>query len=109
MLNNIIIIYILIIVLVEALAQSCLKHYTNSKDIVFFFIGIIAYGVVSYLLCKSYEIQGGLGIINLIWSGISVVTSFTIGILYFKEKFHFHDVIAVILITIGMMILKNTD
>ena len=108
MLNNVILIYILIIVLVETLAQSCLKHYTNSKDTVFFFIGVIAYGLVSYLLCKSYEIEGGLGMINLIWSGISVVTSFTIGILYFKEKFHIHDAIAVLLITIGLLILKYT-
>jgi multidrug transporter EmrE-like cation transporter len=108
MLNNLILIYILIIVLVETLAQSCLKHYSNSKDTIFFFIGFIAYGLVSYLLCKSYEIEGGLGMINLIWSGISVITSFTIGILYFKEQFHFHDAIAILFITIGMLILKHT-
>jgi multidrug transporter EmrE-like cation transporter len=108
MLSNTILNYILIIVIAEGIAQTCLKEYSESKKFIYFLTGLICYGLVSWFLCESYNVQGGIGIVNLIWSALSIVTSFTIGILFFKEVIHFHDVIAIILISIGVLILKYT-
>jgi multidrug transporter EmrE-like cation transporter len=109
MLNNTILIYILIIVIAEAIAQTCLKNYSNSKKFIYFFAGLIFYGLVAWALCQSYNINGGVGFVNLIWSALSIISSFTIGILFFKEVIHFHDIIAIILISIGVLILKFTN
>ena len=108
MLSNTILTYILIIVIAEGIAQTCLKKYSESKKMIYFLTGLICYGLVSLFLCESYNVQGGMGIVNLIWSALSIITSFTIGILFFKEVIHFHDIIAIILISIGVLILKFT-
>ena len=109
MLNNTILIYILIIVIAEAIAQTCLKNYSESKRFIYFLVGLIFYGLVAWVLCQSYNIKGGIGIVNLIWSALSIISSFSIGILFFKEVIHFHDIIAIILISIGVLILSTTD
>ena len=109
MLSNTILIYILIIVIAEGIAQTCLKEYSESKKFIYFLTGLICYGLVSWFLCESYNVKGGIGIVNLVWSALSIITSFTIGILFFKEVIHYHDIIAIILISIGMLILKFTN
>jgi len=109
MLNNTILIYILVIVIAEGIAQTCLKNYSESKRFVYFIGGLIFYGLVAWVLCQSYNIKGGVGIVNLIWSALSIISSFTIGILFFKEVIHFHDIIAIILISSGLLILKFTE
>lgn len=109
MLSNTILIYILIIVIAEGIAQTCLKEYSESKKFIYFLTGLVCYGLVSWFLCESYNVNGGIGIVNLVWSALSIITSFTIGVLFFKEIIHFHDILAIILISIGMLILKFTD
>lgn len=109
MLNNTILIYIFIIVIAEGIAQTCLKNYSESKKFIYFIGGLIFYALVSWGLCQSYDIKGGVGIVNLIWSALSIISSFVIGILFFKEVIHYHDILAIILISIGVLILKFTD
>lgn len=109
MLNNSILFYILLIVIFESVAQGCLKNYSVSNNINFLYLGMFLYLGVAWVLCKSYENKGGLGMVNLIWSGVSVVASTVMGILIFKEKFHFHDIIATAMITSGILILRFTD
>jgi multidrug transporter EmrE-like cation transporter len=46
---------------------------------------------------------------NALWSGLSVMATTTVGVLYFKESLHFHDFIAIAMIGGGVMILKFTD
>jgi len=108
MLSNTILTYILIIVIAEGIAQTCLKQYSESKKFIYFLTGLICYGLVSWFLCQTYDDKGGIGMINLIWSALSIITSFTIGVLFYKEIIHFHDILAIILISIGVLILKFT-
>ncbi len=109
MLNNLILFYITLIVIFEAIAQSCLKTYSNNNNYYYFLFGIMSYCIVSWLLCQSYNQKGDLGVVNLFWSALSIIVSTVIGILMFKEKFHIHDIIATLLITIGIMILRFTQ
>lgn len=109
MLDNLILFYITLIVIFESVAQSCLKTYSNTNNYSYFFVGIVSYSIVSWLLCQSYNHKGGLGIVNLIWSAVSIIASTIIGIIMFKEKFHTHDILATLLITSGILILRFTQ
>ena len=53
MLSNTILFYIIIIVIAEGIAQTCLKEYSESKKIIYFLTGLICYGLVSWFLCES--------------------------------------------------------
>ncbi len=88
----------------EALAQTCLKYYHSNKYLPIFLVALILYTLVAYLLYKSYDYKG-VGIVNTLWSGMSILVMLTIGILVFKEQLHLHDWIGVGMIIIGMYII----
>jgi multidrug transporter EmrE-like cation transporter len=109
MISNLLLIYIILIVIFETVAQSCLKKYSQSNNNIYFYVGILFYIGVGCLLCKTYNQKAGLGIVNLIWSACSIIITTIISILIFKEHLHIHDIIASLLITIGILILRFTD
>jgi multidrug transporter EmrE-like cation transporter len=50
-----------------------------------------------------------MGITNIIWSGLSVFLVTVAGVFFFKEKIHWHDIVAGLFITTGIMIYKFTE
>jgi len=109
MISNLLLIYIILIAIFEIVAQNCLKKYSQSNNDNYFYIGILFYIIVGCLLCKIYNQKTHLSIINLIWAAFSIIISTSLSILVFKKKFHIHDIIASLLITSGILILKFTD
>jgi len=101
-----IILYILIIVGFETTAMSCFKK--SIDDWRYFLLGVLFYTGVGALLVQTFKLTG-LAMTNALWSGLSVMATSTVGVLYFKEKLHFHDFIAIAMIGGGVMILKVTD
>jgi multidrug transporter EmrE-like cation transporter len=101
-----IITYVLMIVGLETCAMSCFK--TSLNDWRFFLLGLLLYGGVGILLVQTFKLTG-LAFTNALWSGLSVMATTTVGVLYFKEKLHLHDYIAVAMIGAGVLILKFTD
>jgi len=101
-----IITYILMIVVLETCAMSCFK--TSLNDWRFFLLGVLLYAGVGILLVQTFKLTG-LAFTNALWSGLSIMATTTVGVLYFKEKLHLHDYIAVVMISGGMLILKFTD
>ena len=100
------IIYVLIIVGLETCAMSCFK--TSIKDWRYFVLGVLFYVGVGGMLVQTFKLSG-LAMTNALWSGLSVMATTTVGVLYFKESLHFHDFIAIAMIGGGVMILKFTD
>jgi multidrug transporter EmrE-like cation transporter len=98
--------YILMIVGLETCAMSCFK--TSLNDWRFFLLGLLLYGGVGILLVQTFKLTG-LAFTNALWSGLSIMATTTVGVLYFKEKLHLHDYIAVTMIGAGVLILKFTD
>lgn len=94
------------IVGLETCAMSCFK--TSLTDWRFFLLGLLLYSGVGILLVQTFKLTG-LAFTNALWSGLSVMATTTVGVLYFKEKLHFHDYIAVAMIGAGVLILKFTD
>jgi multidrug transporter EmrE-like cation transporter len=101
-----IIVYIFMIVGLETCAMSCFK--TSLNDWRFFLLGLLFYAGVGILLVQTFKLTG-LAFTNALWSGLSVMATTTVGVLYFKERLHLHDYIAVAMIGCGVLILKFTD
>jgi len=94
------------IVGLETCAMSCFK--TSLNDWRFFLLGVLLYTGVGILLVQTFKLTG-LAFTNALWSGISIMATTTVGVLYFKERLHLHDYIAIAMIGAGVLILKFTD
>jgi multidrug transporter EmrE-like cation transporter len=101
-----IVFYVLVIVAFETSAMTCFKNSVN--DWRWFFLGVLFYVGVGFLLVQTFKMTG-MAMTNALWSGLSVMATTTVGVLYFKEKLHWHDFIAIAMIGGGVMILKVTD
>lgn len=101
-----IIFYVLVIVAFETFAMTCFKK--SVTDWRWFFLGVLFYVGVGLLLVQTFKMTG-MAMTNALWSGLSVMATTTVGVLYFKEKLHWHDFIAISMIGGGVMILKVTE
>lgn len=101
-----IVLYVLIIVGFETTAMSCFKK--SLDDWRWFFLGVLFYVGVGLMLVQTFKMTG-MAFTNALWSGLSVMATTTVGVLYFKEKLHVHDYVAIAMIGGGVMILKVTE
>jgi multidrug transporter EmrE-like cation transporter len=93
---------ILLIVILECLGQMCLKSYFNNPGkIHLYFIAIVFYAMVCLMLVMSYKYRG-MGIINVLWSGISVLAVASAGVLVFHETLTRLDIIGIVCILVGI-------
>lgn len=83
--THIFIVIILLIVICEACAQSCANMYRHTDKNCYWFIGGLFYLIVVYLLSQAHR-HAKMGIVNSIWSGLSVVTIASVGYLCFDQK-----------------------
>jgi len=88
----------------EAMAQTCIRYYNITKKILLLLCALFFYGLVVFLLYKSYKYKG-VGLINVLWSGMSIIIMLSIGIIIFKEEIHLHDMTGILLIVIGMLLI----
>jgi multidrug transporter EmrE-like cation transporter len=100
-----ILIYVAIIVAFETTAMSCFKK--SIEDWRYFLLGVLFYVGVGGMLVKTLKLSG-LAMTNALWSGLSVMATTTVGVLFFKEKLHLHDFLAIAMIGGGVIILKIT-
>jgi multidrug transporter EmrE-like cation transporter len=101
-----ILLYVLIIVGLETCAMTCFKK--SLQDWRFYLLGVLFYSGVGLMLVKTFKLSG-IAFTNALWSGLSVMATTTVGVLYFKEVLHLHDYLAVAMIGAGVIILKYTD
>ena len=103
---------ILIIVLIsicELIGQSCLKYLNiHDSQYQYYLFGVIAYAMVCYLLLQSYNFKG-MGMVNVLWSGMSILVILTASIIMFNEQLSLFDKVGVMLILIGMFLVTLED
>lgn len=93
---------ILLISLCESAGQSCLKKlFSNPSEKYLYLIAVLFYSVVCILLILSYRYKG-MGIINILWSGISIIVVSSVGMAFFGETLSLMDKIGIILICSGI-------
>ena len=100
------VVYVLIIVAFETTAMTCFKKSLDNWR--WFLLGVLFYVGVGFMLVQTFKMTG-MAMTNALWSGLSVMATTTVGVLYFKEKLHWHDFIAIGMIGGGVMILKGTE
>lgn len=95
---------IMLISISECLGQSCLRiFYKNPKNVAYYAIAILFYSIVCALLVLSYR-YGGVGIVNVLWSGISVLTILGVGMAFFNETITTMDIFGIFFIILGIML-----
>lgn len=100
----ILLLIILGISLCELMGQSCLKYFNVNKNKPHYYaFAILFYAVVCYLLIQTYKYKG-MGIINVLWSGISILVIMSGSILFFGEKITTMDKIGVAFIIFGIIL-----
>lgn len=101
--SSFLLVIILLISVCELCGQSCLKYFNLNKDKPqYYFLAVLFYSIVCYLLIQSYYYKG-MGIVNVLWSGISVLVILTGGYLLFGEEITNLDKVGVMLIISGIV------
>lgn len=76
----------------------------NSSETRYFIIGVLFYSIVCFLLVQSYKYKG-MGIVNVLWSGLSILVILSVGIIFFNEKVTTYDKIGIFFILLGMFLI----
>lgn len=93
------------IVIAECVGQSCLKSMFNDPSKSYLYVaGVVSYGVVCYLLLLSYNYKS-MGLINVLWSGLSVLAVLGAGALFFHERITTMDAVGVVLTLAGIALI----
>jgi multidrug transporter EmrE-like cation transporter len=97
-------ILVLFISLSECMGQSCLKKFHLNplpNNNYLYYLAVLFYGIVCLLLLLSYRYKS-MGLVNVLWSGISVLVVLSAGALFFHEKITFLDKLGVLFILLGI-------
>lgn len=98
-------ILVITIVLFETLAISCVKQYYLCGVWVYLMLAALFYSIICYLLSLSFSFSS-MGIVNVLWAGLSALAIFTIGALYYNEKINIKDIFGALLIITGVSIIR---
>lgn len=99
---------ILLIVILETVAQTCLKKTKLTNNNNYACISVIAYAIICLLLVKTYSYKS-MGIVNLVWSCFSILFIIFTGILFFHESITRYDVIGILFIFVGLYFVFMKD
>jgi multidrug transporter EmrE-like cation transporter len=96
-------ILVLLISMFEAFAQSIIHYAHYYKKKFYIIYGIILYIIIAFLIYKAYNYKG-IGMVNAIWSGFSIIFMIIIGTYLFNEKILLNEYIGIFFIIIGVLI-----
>ncbi len=101
----IILILVLMIVIAEGGAMSCIRM-SGDGHYLYFLYGMLLYILVAFLLRESFGLRG-MAAVNTIWSALSVISVAGIGYFYFGEQLTHWEVTAVALATAAAAIMAR--
>ena len=97
-----IVLLVLAISVSECIGQSCLKKFRLDETKTYlYFTAIAFYGLVCTLLVMSYKYKG-MGVINILWSGLSVLLIASTGAVFFRETLTALDKLGMLFILVGI-------
>lgn len=99
------VLFLIGVVLSEAFAQSSVKRFHRNHFTVDFLLAILGYTLVCYFLYKSYKFAK-MGIVNAIWSALSVLTISLIGCFLFDEIYSTKELVGMGMIISGLIIIN---
>ena len=97
-----IVLFVLAISVSECVAHCCLKKYNmDERKKHLYFTSIAFYSIVCAMLVLSYK-YNGLGIINIMWSGLSVLLIALTGSVFFGVSLKALHKFGILLILLGI-------
>lgn len=96
--------FIALIIASETAGQGFLKEYATDAHPQFLALGVVCYFVVVMLLSRALQYDG-MGAVNLIWSVMSIVAVFIVGMLFFHEHVTTLQITGISLSLMGIAIL----
>lgn len=78
--------YIVILVTVELLTVTSLKHWSITKHHLFLWIGLFGYLVVGGIFAYILHTHSDMTVVNSLWQVMNVILVSAIGLLLYKEK-----------------------
>ncbi len=94
-------ILILFIVSCEAIAQSCANYLSHTNAIWYLIAGSVFYLLVVFFLAKAHKLAP-MGVVNAIWSGLSIICISTVGYFCFGQKITYDQLAMMGVIGIGV-------
>lgn len=91
--------------LFEAFAQSSVQWAHRYQSTWHFLLALMCYAVVCFFLYVAYNYQG-VGIVNALWSGMTIVMMLAIGYFVFEERLTRWEWVGVAFIVTGMLIIN---
>ncbi len=93
---------IFFVVLSESVAQYNIKESLVKQSNIRFIFAIFAYCFVCLFLRQIYNNKGSIGITNVIWSILSIVSILIVGIVFFHEQVNNWDLLGIFLAMLGL-------
>ncbi len=93
---------IFFVVLSESIAQYNIKESLEKQSNLRFGFAIFAYVFVCLFLRQIYNNKGSIGITNVIWSILSIVSILIVGIVFFHEKVNNWDLLGIFFAIMGL-------
>lgn len=101
--NKILLVFVIMfIVAAESTGQYCIRKCKTEQKWHFFLLGVIMYAIVCLGLYISYGFRT-MGIINLLWSCLSIVSILLVGVIFFHDTVDINDIIGILFIFLGFI------
>lgn len=101
-------IFIILIVISEAIAQNYIKKGSINGDLKYLVISIFFYSWICFMLYKLYG-KNNMGSTFAIWSITSSITIYLLGFLLYGEILTLNDIIGFLLCSIGLYLIFIAD
>jgi multidrug transporter EmrE-like cation transporter len=95
---------ITLIVISESTAQYHIKKSKTTNNWMYLLVAVLCYMVICGLLHKCYDYDD-MGMTNLIWSVLSIITIMIIGHIAFKERINKYDMLGILFCIIGLYLI----
>jgi multidrug transporter EmrE-like cation transporter len=98
-------VYVAIILLCETTAIGFLKKYSQVHHLSYLLLGLLCYGAVSLTLVQSFGLEG-MGMVNVLWSALSVIFVESVGVFEFHERVTHRQMVGMVFAIAGIAILR---
>lgn len=96
--------FVLVIVIVENMAQFCLKEYQKCNALYWYLMGVVLYGAIAFLLVLSFKYEK-MAIVNIMWGGLSALILTLVAYYFYGEELSKLQILGIVIILIGTAML----
>lgn len=99
---------VVIIVIVEGLAQGCIKKYDNGESMLWFFTGALLYMLIVLVLSRALK-KEKMAIVNILWGAISAILISIFAYVAFQEKLNKYQILGIVITLVGIALIYKHD